>query len=77
MGEGRQSIHSIGFSLEEMADLLIEAGAVSAINLDGGGSSSLFVSGDYFGYPSGGAWKAVSDAILFGNLNWRGENIAF
>jgi hypothetical protein len=77
MGEGRQSIHSIGFTLVEAASLLVEAGAVTAINLDGGGSSSLFVDGRYYGYPSGQVWKAVPDAILFGNLNWGGENIAF
>jgi len=77
MGEGRQSIHSIGFALEEAASLLVEAGAVTAINLDGGSSSSLFVNGRYCGYPSAEAWKAVPDVIFFGNQNWGGENIAF
>jgi len=40
--DGRQPGESIGMSLTMLADLLIEFGAVEAINLDGGGSTTAF-----------------------------------
>jgi hypothetical protein len=73
MGEGRLSVHSIGFSLAEMADLLVKAGAVDAINLDGGGSSAMFYKGMYYGYPSAGERKPVTDALIFGKF-YEGDN---
>jgi exopolysaccharide biosynthesis protein len=72
MGEGRLSLHSLGFTLKETAELLIAAGAYTAINLDGGGSSGLFVDGRYYGFSPTGARKAVPDAIVFGDFPERG-----
>jgi hypothetical protein len=43
--DGRQPGYSEGATLAEMADLLIEFGAYSGMNLDGGGSSTLVVEG--------------------------------
>jgi hypothetical protein len=39
--DGRQAGYSEGVSLSELADLMIEFGAHTAMNLDGGGSSTL------------------------------------
>ena len=39
--DGRQKNYSIGMSLDELGKLLINLGAYNAINLDGGGSSTL------------------------------------
>jgi hypothetical protein len=39
--DGRQPGHSLGLKLSEMADILIAFGAHDAINLDGGGSTTL------------------------------------
>lgn len=39
--DGRNAGHSLGMSLSEVADTLIEFGAAKAINLDGGGSTTL------------------------------------
>lgn len=39
--DGRQKKYSEGISLNELAELLISLGAYDAINLDGGGSSTL------------------------------------
>jgi hypothetical protein len=39
--DGRQSGYSIGMTLSEMGDLMLSLGAVSAFNLDGGGSSVM------------------------------------
>jgi hypothetical protein len=41
--DGRQAGYSEGVSLRELADLMIEFGADTAMNLDGGGSSTLAV----------------------------------
>ena len=41
--DGRQPGYSEGASLTELADLLIDYGAYTAINLDGGGSSTLVI----------------------------------
>jgi hypothetical protein len=43
--DGRQPGYSEGATLSEMADLLLEFGAYSGMNLDGGGSSTLAAQG--------------------------------
>jgi len=42
--DGRQPAHSVGMTLPETADLMVALGAVDALNLDGGGSTT-FVAG--------------------------------
>jgi hypothetical protein len=41
--DGRQKGYSEGVSLDELADIILELGAEAALNLDGGGSSTLVV----------------------------------
>jgi hypothetical protein len=41
--DGRQPSHSIGATTKETADWLLQIGAFNAINLDGGGSSTLVI----------------------------------
>lgn len=41
--DGRQKGYSEGVSLVELADIILELGAEAALNLDGGGSSTLVV----------------------------------
>ena len=43
--DGRQPDYSVGVTREELAHLAVEVGAYTAINMDGGGSSTLVVSG--------------------------------
>lgn len=43
--DGRQPFYSEGITLAELASLMIELGAHNAMNLDGGGSSTLVVRG--------------------------------
>lgn len=63
--DGRQPGYSVGVSLTQLADLLLEFGAVEAINLDGGGSTAMVVEGKLVNKPSDAAGeRAVSDAIL-------------
>jgi hypothetical protein len=41
VADGRQPFYSQGATLQEMADLMVYYGAANAMNLDGGGSSTL------------------------------------
>ncbi len=50
--DGRQPL-SRGVTLEELAALMVDIGAEKALNLDGGGSSSLVVNGKLLNRPSG------------------------
>jgi exopolysaccharide biosynthesis protein len=50
--DGRQPTVSLGTSIPETAAVMSWLGAVSAINLDGGGSSNMVVSGAIVGHPS-------------------------
>jgi exopolysaccharide biosynthesis protein len=63
--DGRQPGVSAGMSLVELAGLLLEFGAIEAINLDGGGSTAMVVNGELKNKPSDATGeRAVSDAIL-------------
>lgn len=61
--DGRQKI-SIGMTLVELAEELLSLGAVDAINLDGGGSTTMVVNGRVRNSPSDGAERPVGDAVL-------------
>lgn len=43
--DGRQPNYSRSVNMEELANIIIEAGGYNALNLDGGGSSSLLIEG--------------------------------
>jgi len=62
--DGRQE-NSRGVYLEELALLMRDAGAVKALNLDGGGSSTLVVNGVLLNRPTGGTTeREVMSAIV-------------
>lgn len=50
--DGRQEGYSQGVTLDEAADIMLGMGAVDAINLDGGGSSTFVVRGAVANRPS-------------------------
>jgi hypothetical protein len=63
--DGRQEQTSIGMTLPELAEYMVSLGCVRALNLDGGGSSTLFVDGRTRNSPSDPfGERPVSDAIL-------------
>nr|MDQ2938259.1 phosphodiester glycosidase family protein [Acidobacteriota bacterium] len=63
--DGRQPGVSAGMSLNMLAQLLLELGAVEAINLDGGGSTTMVVHDKIVNRPSDQTGeRPVSDAIL-------------
>lgn len=61
--DGRSSL-SAGLSLSEFASLFRELGCTDAINLDGGGSSTLYVAGSVLNRPSDGTERRVGNALL-------------
>lgn len=65
VADGR-STRSAGASLTELADLMIGLGAVEAVNLDGGGSSTLVVGEEVVNRPSDGYARAVASALVLG-----------
>jgi exopolysaccharide biosynthesis protein len=73
--DGRNPTFSVGMSIPELAAFLASLGCVEAINLDGGGSSTLIIQGEVINHPTGdedGALETaqerlVSDAIVICN----------
>jgi hypothetical protein len=63
--DGRQPALSVGMNLKELADLLLSLGCVDGLNLDGGGSSTLYFQGEVVNSPSDATKeRPVSDAIV-------------
>ena len=62
--DGRQR-RSVGMTTRQFAKLFRRLGARWALNLDGGGSTTMFVKGDVVNRPSdSGGERAVSSALL-------------
>ncbi len=63
--DGRQPYHSLGMTLPELAMTLRQMGAVDAMNLDGGGSTTMVVAGHVVNLPSDVTGeRPVPDALL-------------
>ncbi|MGH2808223.1 MAG: phosphodiester glycosidase family protein [Actinomycetota bacterium] len=62
--DGRRPGYSRGMTLREFADLFRYLGATDALNLDGGGSTTMVVNGRIVNRPSGGYERAVGSALL-------------
>ncbi len=59
----------VGMTMDELASYMASLGCTEALNLDGGGSSTLFYDNRIVNHPQGdvdeqGSLRAVSDAIL-------------
>lgn len=65
--DGRQPGHSVGLTLPELADLMIELGAHDAVALDGGGSTSFYLKRPdgtvLTNRPSDGSWRPVANHL--------------
>ncbi len=62
--DGRQAGLSAGMSLPELADTLRKLGCEEAVNLDGGGSATLWVSGQVMNSPSEGRERPGANALV-------------
>lgn len=61
--DGRQTV-SVGASLDEMAAVMLRFGCTDAVNLDGGGSTTLNIRGLSVNRPSEGSERPVANALL-------------
>jgi hypothetical protein len=68
--DGRQSGYSTGVDLDELAELMLSRGAVQALNMDGGGSTTMAVRlpGDIeasvVNRPSDGRERALANSLI-------------
>ncbi len=61
--DGRSTGYSAGATMTELATLMQDLGAVTAYNIDGGGSSTLYFDGDVVNRPSNGGERGTSDIL--------------
>lgn len=57
--DGRRPGHSIGVDVKELANIMENYGAINAANLDGGGSSEMFVDGTTVNVSGGSGYQGV------------------
>lgn len=62
--DGSRPLYSAGLTLSEVAQELKKLGCVEAMNLDGGGSSTLVVNGQLINSPSGNAIERNVTSML-------------
>lgn len=62
--DGRRPGYSMGATINEFAATLRALGAKEALNLDGGGSTTMWLRGHVLNRPSDGGERAVSTALL-------------
>jgi large repetitive protein len=62
--DGRRNNWSRGVTLVEFAQIMKDLGAVDALNLDGGGSTTMVVQGQVVNKPSDGFQRSISNAVL-------------
>ena len=65
VADGRQDGYSRGLSLQELQQLFVRYGAQTAMNLDGGGTTEMWLCGEIINRPSGGQERSMSDIIWF------------
>ncbi len=62
--DGRQPGHSVGMTLPELAQVMLDLGCREAMNLDGGGSTTLWARGEVVNRPSDGRERPVANGLL-------------
>jgi hypothetical protein len=62
--DGRQAGYSVGMTNFELAQALVRLGAVRAMALDGGGSTTMAFDGTVLNRPSDGRERSVSDGLM-------------
>ena len=64
--DGREN-YSIGLTLNELANFMKELGCVNAMNLDGGGSTVMYINGRIVNNPQNQGGIALSNALTISN----------
>ncbi len=63
VGDGRNGMHSAGFTLQEVASIVKMKDVAYALNLDGGGSTQMMVGNKIFNSPSDGRERPISYGV--------------
>ena len=66
--DGRQPGYSAGMTLREFATLFVSLGCTEAMNLDGGGSTTMVIRGQVVNSPSDGRERKVANALALLSL---------
>lgn len=61
--DGRQ-VHSMGATYQDCIDIFLERGAVNAINMDGGSSTTMYYNGRYINSPSGTSTSRLFPSVF-------------
>ncbi len=73
--DGRQPEHSVGMTLQELAEYMRQLEIYQGVNLDGGGSSTMVVHGNVINRPSDlSGERAVANALMVINSLNRTES---
>ncbi len=76
--DGRRARWSIGMTLAELAELCgTTLGASTGVNLDGGGSSAMWVDGQIINQPSDGQERPVPDGLMMVSLESSRRSFRF
>jgi hypothetical protein len=76
--DGRNEDWSVGMTLDELALFCLNRlGASSAINMDGGGSSTMWVNGAVVNRPSDGFERGVADGLMMVVVEPMQQSAAF
>lgn len=62
--DGRQRSLSVGMTFAELTAYLVKLGCEEAVNLDGGGSATMWVLGNVMNSPSEGAERPAANALV-------------
>ena len=62
--DGRQPGLSMGMTFPELAELMLSYGCQEAVNLDGGGSSTLWLGGKVMNSPSDGRERSIANGLI-------------
>ncbi len=62
--DGRKPGLSVGMTLPELASLMIDLGCKDAMNLDGGGSTTMWLKGKVVNHPSEKAERRVANCLV-------------
>lgn len=62
--DGRRPGYSKGMSMAELARFMLDLGCREALNLDGGGSTTMWIDGEIVNRPSDGRERSVANALV-------------
>jgi len=75
VADGRRPGVSVGMSLPELAQEMVNLGCTDAMNMDGGGSTILWIRGEIANKPSDGRERPVANGLLVFSTAPKGEPV--